>query len=271
MGSDAAIYPFDFERYQHHIVPAIKRLLLYGQTTGWLQALIDAINIQLPEKNGTDLEQFCHYLDANLAWNTIYDKSDMWHEDWDFRNCKSTNCPERLRCLYHQNSDGTMAEELNSLIEAAVAALCVDEGQFVGRTLRVTKYWELLTQLNVPENDPLHRLLLKLGKRGFVIGYQWAGSAEGIHGWLNAIETQELAHRLRDLSLPRLPASFEGIQQALVSFRNQPGDQMAFAVLSLGMVGAVAAIAANRQKGILWANDLINHPGYLPDHISLAM
>jgi hypothetical protein len=272
MGSDAAVFPFNFARYQDRIVPAIKRYLLDGQTTGWLQTLINATHMTEQwheEINGTDLERFCDYLDMNLAWNLSYDIADTWFDDWDYRSCKSTACPERFRCPYHQNGDTAIAEELNNLLQAAVTAFCVDETRFVGRSISVKAYWNVLTEFSVPEDDPLRYLLLKLGKRGFVIGYLWASSGEGIHGWLNPGETQELAHQLLSLPLPQVPASFEAMDQAIQAFREQPGDRLAFEALSLAFVRAVSIIATERQKGILWANDLINYPVYLPENLSL--
>jgi len=272
MGSDAAVYPFDYERYRDHVVPAIKRYLLHGETTTWLQALIAKTGYQLPGVNGTDLDRHCHTLRADLAWDAPYDTADTWFEDWPVRACKSTTCPDLNRCPYHDHLQGSVAETLNCLIEGAIAGLCLHEERFVGRTMRVIKYWDLLTQYGVPEDDPLRGLLLNLGKRGFVVGYQWTLDGNGTHGWLNPAETQDLAERLLRLPLPQFPATFEAMKQAYKAFvataeaQLDPGD---FRALSLAFVRTVAIIAVDRKQGILWGNDIINYPGYLPENLTV--
>jgi hypothetical protein len=272
MGSDACVYQFNIERYREYIVPAFKHYLLHGLVEEWLQKLIETVLAQPIETNSTDLDRFCTYLDADLAWNASYDATDTWFDGWSKRACKSTTCPERFRCPYHQNAQPSIVEDLNILIEAAATAFCLGEAQFVGRTITVKAYWKLLQQLNISDNDPLRSLLLKLGKRGFVIGYGWAGSAEGIHGWLNVRETEELAQRLLSLSLPQYPATFQAMDHEMKSFlqHSKSGSvDFPFEALSLSFVRTVAVIAADNKEGILWGNDVINYPGYLPQNLNL--
>src|SRR5688572_8861956 len=104
MGSDAGVYPFNYERYRSQVVPAIKHYLLDGQAETWLRKLIDAIECDLSGIKRTDLDRYCHYLDSDLAWNAPYDITNTWFLDWENRSCKSAHCPERSRCPYHENT-----------------------------------------------------------------------------------------------------------------------------------------------------------------------
>src|SRR5262249_2381867 len=142
-----------------------------------------------------------------------YDEEDLFHLDWQQRACKSEECPERNHCPFHQHQPPERAEQLLWLFEAAVSIKCLGASQFAGRSMVVTNYWETLQQMGVEQGDPLQKLLILLGKRGLVIGYQWGFGYEGINGWLNPQETTELAFRLEDLPLPRYELSFAAMKK----------------------------------------------------------
>jgi hypothetical protein len=62
------------------------------------------------------------------------------------------------------------------------------------------------------------------------------------------------------------------MDQALASFKHQSENNSAdfsFEVLSLSFVRTVAVIAVEKRNGILWGNDLIKYPGYLPQDLTL--
>jgi hypothetical protein len=85
----------------------------------------------------------------------------------------------------------------------------------------------MLSAWGVRLDDPLWKLLTLLGKRGFVVGYQWSSSNDGINGWLDFQETLELAELLVTLRQngvgPYKTCSMKGnVKRKIFS---QPGGQ----------------------------------------------
>jgi hypothetical protein len=261
MGSDAEVYLFDDNHYTQTVVPALRQLLLTGQPEPWLAHLMDKHGLAFESSVGTDLLRHCTYLDQDLAWTGTHDSPELWFASWDVRACASVRCPARHHCPLHHTQLWDRAEQVHALFAAAVAHSCLGDSQFVGRTMSVAAYGELLTQRGILPHHPLRLLLRRLGQRGWVLGYAWCGSAEGIHGWLNAEETRALAHYLSTLLLPDYPPAFV----AMEAFRpRKPGPYRhptaSFPELSLSFVRTVATIAIQERHGILWGNDLL----YLP-------
>src|SRR5215469_4480016 len=109
MGSDASIYLFDYHRYQDEVVPAFQRLLLEGTLEPWLPTRpdrsymgVDERFLRYVQQHPTDLVHFCHHLASDFAfpgsrptlpWSTPI--------EWEVRQCSSTTCPERQKCLFH--------------------------------------------------------------------------------------------------------------------------------------------------------------------------
>jgi hypothetical protein len=274
MGTDAEILVFDYDVYTSEVVPAFREALLTGAFPEWLDRALKKREIKLQHKHTTDILRHCTYFDRDFSWIGPYDEKDIYESDWPQRACKSDACPERDHCPFHLNQPQESAEELLWLFEYAVSMKCLSLGQFVGRSMVVTNYWTALFQLGVTQQDPILNLLAFLGKRGFVIGYQWGFGYEGINGWLNPAETLELAIGLDELPLPRYELSFE----AMRSFnRPNPNEELyekfgltqyifpgtSFEALSLSFVRTVATIAANENKGVLWGNGVMSADFYL--------
>jgi hypothetical protein len=102
-----------------------------------------------------------------------------------------------------------------------------------------------------------------LGKRGFVIGYQWGFGFEGINGWLTPDETIELACLLEKQPLPTYELSFVAMREFCVPHPNKELHERfgltryeclgcSFEALSLSFVRTVARLAASENKGVLW-------------------
>jgi hypothetical protein len=276
MGSDAAVFVFDYDAYMHEVAPAFRQLLLTGQVPKWLYPAIKRREIKLQRGQATDILRYCTYFDKDFSWVGSYDDKDNYDLEWKRRACKSEVCPEQDHCPFHLSQSQERAEELLWLFEAAVSIKCLGSSQFVGRSMVVTNYWETLTKMMIHQSDALLKLLVLLGKRGFVIGYQWGFGYEGINGWLDPQETTELALRLRDLPLPRYEETFMTMQ----SFNHpHPNTELherfgltaydcpgfSFQELSLSFVRIVATIAAKESKGILWGNDVMWSDYYLND------
>lgn len=230
----------------------------------------------LQDLPSTDILQYCTYFDKDFSWAGLDDRTANYEVEWEGRACESEACPERNTCPFHLGQPSERAEALLWLFEAAVSIRCLGDSQFVGRSMVVTNYWETLSGLGVDQDDPLLTLLARLGKRGYVIGYQWGFGYEGINGWLDPQETCELALRLDELPLPRYELSFA----AMKSFNKpHPWTELherfgitaydcpgcSFQALSLSFVRTVATIAANENKGVLWGNDVMPGEYYLTD------
>lgn len=274
MGSDAEVFVFDYDAYSREVAPAFRELLLTGQSPDWLSPAFNRRKIKAEIGKATDILRFCTYFDKDFSWIGSYNDEDLYDLDWKQRACKSEKCPERGYCPFHLSQPQEIAEELLWLFEAAVSIKCLGSSQFVGRSMVVTNYREMLAGMMTHQHDALLRLLLLLGKRGLVIGYQWGFGYEGINGWLNPKETAELALKLDELSLPRYEPTFE----AMKSFNHpHPNKELherfgitaydcpefSFQELSLSFVRTVATIAANENKGILWGNDVMSADFYL--------
>ena len=271
MGSDAEVFIFDYDAYVGVVVPGFRELLLTGESPILLDpALKRALEwreLQLAPSEPTDILRHCNYLREDLSWTGPYDRADAYLFEWGQRACRSFDCAERGHCPLHLAQPEGMAEELLWMFKVAVSIRCLGDSQFVGRSQNVVHYWNFLTENGLGPDDPLFGLLIYLGKRGLVIGYQWCRSNDGINGWLDPRETRELARRLDDLPLPRYETSFE----AMKSFRKPHSNRelyerfgisgydcpgYSFDALSLSFVRTVATIAARENQGILWGNNV---------------
>lgn len=272
MGNDARVYVFDDARYREEVVPGILELLA-GRPPAWLPTLRDrdqelgalfeeevgAVLVHV-RRNPIDLARYCRYLQEDLGFDGEAPEAS-WRVGFEGRACRSIECSERTRCLFHwaqAKNLGSPIESLSVLLERAVARLCLGSSQFVGRTVNAAEYYnDLLTGFGVSAVDPTRVLLQRLGRRGFVVGYAFS-NGDGIHGWLSADETAELARRLGDLELPRYEPTFT----AMEAFRPlKPGPYecpgFSFEALSLSFVRTVAVIAQAGRRAVLWGNDLI--------------
>ena len=177
-----------------------------------------------------------------------------WYVDWDHRACRSETCPDRRFCPFHKlKSSREVVEDLLYLVHLAISVACLGRGLFVGRTSKIGDYRQTLIDLGAWERGDLRRLLEKLGHRGFVIGYDFGGSCEGVHGWLTPDETGQLLSELKAIDLPDFPATFD----ALDSFFRDKEEPDGYAApsgftweqLALALVRTVAQRAAIERTG----------------------
>ncbi|HEY8459687.1 MAG TPA: hypothetical protein VIM99_04860 [Blastocatellia bacterium] len=271
MGADAEIFVFDHLAYQE-ILPAFHQFLLAGQMPEWLHPLVTYCNIKTEEWPSVDLMRNCAYLEADFSWSSPHDDRNLFESDWGQRSCKSEECPEIGRCPFHQSDASGLVESFNWIFKMAVSIKCLGASQFIGRSRYVTDYWPMLSDWGVRLDDPLWKLLTLLGKRGFVVGYQWLSSNDGINGWLDFQETYELAELLYNLPLPVYPASFEAMKEFLkphpllyekFGFMVYEHPDFSFEALSLSFIRTVAEIAVAEGKGILWGNNVSPAEFYL--------
>jgi hypothetical protein len=282
MGSDAAVYVFDYERYVTEMVPAARHLLLRGEIAPWWEETIRAVEAAYGVASYTDgliaaltrgwdidLQQYCTYLSPDLGM--LADQSDSaWmamqqHQrlKWEARACPSLQCPIRHRCIFHRTQVPESAqpvEDFNQALAYAITARYVGEGQFVGRSRTPFDYQEYLAHVGVAVYDPIHKLWEHLGRRGFVVGYLFS-NGDGIQGWLTPGESQDLRSRLDALPLPQYEATFPAMAEQLGAEQHrQPalvGNlDLQWEAVSLSFVRTVATIAVGRGQGLLWGNDL---------------
>ncbi len=284
MGSDAHVYVFDYDRYVTDVVPAAKRLLLTGELAPWwarmVRQVLDAYELEryteetivsLTDRSGLDLDRYCTYLDADLGLrNSRPDryraaKQQGQSYNWEERACRSLDCPMRHICRFHLDTDTRKGsvEDFNVALVDVVGMSCLEEHQFVGRSRTAFRYQAFLEPAGVAECDPIYDLLERLGRRGFVVGYLFS-DGDGMHGWLTPAETQALLSRLDALALPRYEPTVAAMTAQYSQFGKRhaqeglPGAQLdaAWEALSLSFVRTLAAIAAGKEQGLLWGNDM---------------
>jgi hypothetical protein len=283
MGADATIFIFDHTLYRELVVPTFMRLIREGVMDPWLQeflqtpeaadwdeARIDASFIRLPD----GFEDCCTYLDSELAvcqQHVIVARE--YDGRWEARACRENTCIIRDSCPFHISPGQDIPEDGYNclhLLERIIARRCLGQGQFLGRSIDCSFYWQTLDQLGVEIAHPIRHLLERLGRRGRFVGYRGSYGAEGIHGWLSAHETETPAGHLFALKLPEYDYSFTAMQ----SFRQMldfPAAETAgfefklpsydhpdasFEELSLSYVRTVCVLASRQGKGVLWGNSI---------------
>jgi hypothetical protein len=241
MGTDAEVFLFDHAAYSTTVVPAFSGLLRGEQAADWLEPFIKRRELKLESWDKSDLDRLRAALNPDLSWaGGPYDLEWTYDSDRGFPGSDTV-------------------EQLNWLFEKAVSLQCLGDSQFVGRSMTVSQYSDLLSELGVSADDRIFALLSLLGKRGYLIGYKFGFGFEGINGWLDASETAELAEQLDGLPLPRYEMSFAAMEQ----FR-APGKGpyechgFSFEALSLSFVRTTAFIAAQQKLGLLWGNGLVS-------------
>jgi len=259
VGSDAFVYIFDYQHYVNSIVPTFRHLLLTGEfPTDWRALVWSDIENDLISLRGTDMEHNCGYLTSDLSYVSGWvdeKRSGDCFAPWEVRACRSQSCLDRTTCPLHINSPERVSESLLDLFARATGATCASAGRFVGRTTRVSDYDKLLDRYGFSVEHAGRQLLELLGLRGFVIGYQWAGSCEGIHGWLDPDETHVLYEFLAHLPLPHYYRQM--LEGALSEDETTTHyNEHSFEEFSLGQVFIQAAHASREGKGLLWGNDI---------------
>ena len=251
MGSDAEVFLFDYDVYLREVVPTFLELLNDRPLDDSLQAFVKRRELKPSLWDKSDLARYLTALNSDFSWAGQYDLKYTYGKNWEER-WSDFVAPASGHDLAPA---AQLVEEVNWLFKIAVSIKSLGASQFVGRSMTTSRYADLLPELGVKEDDRIFALLAALGKRGFLIGYQFGFGYEGVNGWLNPSETAELAERLDTLPLPRYEASFAAMQQ----FRTGEWGEyvcpnFSFEALSLSFVRTAAAIAARDDHGLLWGN-----------------
>jgi len=286
MGADARLFLFDYELYQGDVLPAFLRLIGDGSADDWMLELhrmhTDGVSFNecLAHHSATlapvEILKYCTYLDSDLAVRKIVSEPhNLYDCGWETRACRSGDCVVRERCPFHflEGPQQTIAVDyLLRLFQMVVADRCLGPGQFLGRSIDCFFYWETLDELGVAPADPIRLLLQRLGRRGFLIGYEFVAGTDGIHGWLRPDEAKELAERLFAFDLPEYERSFAAMEKFKqvrniledravgLDFRWPAYEQASgsFERLSLSFVRTVCNLAAREGKGVLWGNGILH-------------
>jgi hypothetical protein len=229
MGEDAEVFVFDHNAYLTEVVPAFVELLRSGRIVDWLHPFLKRQEIEPSRWQASDLTRYLAALNSDLSWAGPYDLQDTYGDRWQQRWSSLAQGSEA------GPNDETVAE-VNWLFKIAVSIKCLGESQFVGRSMTVSNYREVLSGLGVKQDDRFVDLLAALGKRGFMIGYQFGFGFEGVNGWLDPAETAEFARRLESLDTP-----------------------------IFSVVHAVSKKAVGEGRGILWGNGLMTAEYYLSE------
>lgn len=257
MGSDAEVFLFDHDAYLRIVVPTFLKFLTDSPVADWLEPWVKRRELKPWLWDKTDLARYFTAFHPDFSWATDYDLNNTysknWEERWSDFVVVSKNDSIQLPVPSVQ-----LVEQVNWLFKTAISIKCVGTSQFVGRSKTVSHYSELLPDLGVRGDDRVVELLAALGKRGFLIGYQFGFGFEGVNGWLDRSETAELATRLDVLPLPGYEASFEAMQQFRTGeWAGYECPGFSFEALSLSFVRTTAAIAAREHRGLLWGNDVM--------------
>ena len=251
MGTDAEVFVFDHEAYLTAVVPAFLELFQEGQVAAWLEPFGKHRELKPQLWDKRDLARYLAGLEPDFSGAGGYDLQDTYGDDWETRW-------SHLHSLQSPAPAGDLAEQLNWLFKIAVSLKCIGAGQFVGRSRTVSDYAELLRELRVDNDDRIVELLAALGKRGYLIGYQFGSGFEGINGWLNQAETAALATALEVLPLPQYEESFAAMERFQnPTSREYEHPDFSFEALSLSFVRTVAKIAAGEGRGLLWGNGVM--------------
>ena len=229
MGEDAEVFLFDHNAYLTEVVPAFVDLFRNGQVVDWLHPFVKRRELEPSRWPASDLTRYIVGLHSDLSWAGPYDLRDTYGDNWRQRWSELTQGSEAA-------PDDATVEQINWLFKIAVSIKCLGASQFVGRSVTVSIYREVLWDLGMKQDDRFVDLLAALGKRGFLIGYQFGFGFEGVNGWLDPDETAEFARRLD-------------------SIEN----------LNFSVVHAVAKKAVGQRRGILWGNGLLTAEYYLSE------
>jgi hypothetical protein len=248
VGSDAEVFLFDYEAYTTIVVPAFLTLLRSGHLIDWMRPFFHKRRLQPELWDRTDVSRFLAGVKEDFSCAGPYDLEETFGENWRQRWARSAQASPP--------SEAT-AEQVNWLFKIAVEVKCLGRGQFVGRSATVSNYANILSELHVKQSDRVIHLLAALGKRGYLIGFQFGFGFEGINGWLDPPETLELAEKLDPLPLPRYGVSFAAMEQFRIpESGSYKCEGSPFEALSLSFVRTVATIASGEGQGLLWGNGI---------------
>ena len=144
MGADAEVFIFDHVAYSTTVVPAFSGLLRGEPPADWLQPLIKRRELK-PELWGKDdLSRYSAALNPDLSWAVGPYDLEWTSIDRDIPSAETV-------------------EQITWLFEIAVSVKCLGASQFVGRSMTVSQYSTILSELGVRQDDRIVALLAALG------------------------------------------------------------------------------------------------------------
>ena len=232
MGAYSVVHALDVAALTGDVAPALRRLVTRapGDAPPWLdellaQAIADAQawEARAPER-GDGESRGLRRLRAGLGvamFGACELRADLAIRDDDARllaaapsihgGCASTTCAGATACPVHPAGAAVVrAEPFMELVKAAFARCC-RELAVIGRhgdwhalqTWHALEHglacWDDAELADQVRADRTLALLLRLARRGAIVGWGDGGFGEGLLGWLDAAETAELAPRLRAL------------------------------------------------------------------------
>ncbi len=236
MGMSSAVHHLDFTALQDELGPAFRKLVARStsdpEQPQWLSDLLAAEferairaedrypdHYALQHRYSDDLEQLrwglgvdmfgdCSELRPDLA---LRDHLLLGADSSIHGGCRSSTCGGRTSCPLHAaGQHRVQAEVLMRLVQKAFEARCLGQPQLLGAHGRWYDFrswyamelgkdgsrWSDSELVRYAERDLLLRLLLRLSKRGALIGCSEGGDGEGLLGWLDPEETLCLAETL---------------------------------------------------------------------------
>ncbi|MCO8276857.1 hypothetical protein M1L60_40385 [Actinoplanes sp. TRM 88003] len=213
MGADAEIYVFDYDRYRAEVVPRLLEVVGGAGPTPWFEGVCRRLGehfedewrdlVEELRERPADWSRHCTFLGDDLrhlgprpanrdAWartgrreETRRLMDDLRHKrttvepptaaKWGQLRCASVTCPERTRCLLHEQAGEFGPDMLYWLYEAVAAECCVGEREFLGRNATLHDFVPTLRALGLSPTDPVFTLLEALGDRGGALGHDVSG------------------------------------------------------------------------------------------------
>jgi len=278
MGSDACISMFEQKRWDEVLIPAAIGLISGHGMPDWARAALkdrhwDVGDLEFPEvksfKTDCSIMADLATIDAGLYSRKLTESKPrkFWGVSSDRRRCRDKECRSRSRCPFFLKDKIVEWESTSIALSEMVDAILNPElkDEFMGRRASTNNFRELLDDWNVPQNASVRDLLDRLGSRGFIIGYQFMGSGEGIHGWLTTEECLSLATELRKLDIPKFEATKDELKKMRplgVEFKKLYREaeykfevrERQWRVLTLAYLCAFAEYAALTNMGLIWIN-----------------
>lgn len=248
---DAGVYLFDHRRFQRQVVPAFRRLHADDEVEPWLA------EVWRTQPHPPPVPRFTprlRDLTADLMANPdlVGSVAPALHPP--------TRRPKRGRpadAVPHQDeatADWRRWCELQYLMQLAVERTCLGEGLCLSDGFSVMDACADVT-LPLAYDPDVAPLLQWLEERALVWAYGDDEGFAGVRGWLDPDESWLLADGLSRHQLVHHATTFEAIRAARddASGRCSDGNDHPW---RLATVRAVAAVAAGRDRGLLWGWNL---------------
>lgn len=210
MGATSSIHIFDERRFREEIAGPVRALLTAPEGSAsppsWLaDALGDAEQRELGRGRGVGVLGACEVAREDLGVRDVEALLEAIAPSATGA-CGSSACGARERCPLHPAGQAPVkAAVVMELVQRAASARCLGPAVSLGRE----GVWSELVawyyaERGLPEppafvdyaNEPALAYLLRLGKRGALVGWGEDGASESLLGWLDRDEAGALAESL---------------------------------------------------------------------------